>query len=205
LSLPQNKEYISKIIMGGGPSKLADTGRKTILKASAIVKSTSSTNNASAAAPRKLPRSETERAKFISQPTPEQWRNAMEPTTTTATKSIDALHKKNAELVSNMHKIMNSDSGRITESVINTVGKRREKLVNENGRMKPEEIYGLVKAVSSMKKIKDGDIDAIAKEHGNLVDKMDAKTVKEFLAAPRLEKVMMSERQKMRTIGTWPS
>jgi hypothetical protein len=37
------------------------------------------------------------------------------------------------------------------------------------------------------------------------VDKMDAKTVKEFLAAPRLEKVMMSERQKMRTIGTWPS
>jgi len=107
----------------------------------------------------------------------------MEPTTTTATKSIDALHKKNAELVSNMHKIMNSDSGRITESVINTVGKRREKLVNENGRMKPEEIYGLVKAVSSMKKIKDGDIDAIAKEHGNLVDKMDAKTVKEFLAA----------------------
>lgn len=190
--------------MGGGPSKLADTGRKTILKASAIVKSTSSTNNASAAAPRKLPRSETERAKFISQPTPEQWRNAMEPTTTTATKSIDALHKKNAELVSNMHKIMNSDSGRITESVINTVGKRREKLVNENGRMKPEEIYGLVKAVSSMKKINDGDIDAIAKEHGNLVDKMDAKTVKEFLAAPRLEKVMMSERQKMRTIGTWP-
>jgi hypothetical protein len=193
--------------MGVGPSKLADTGRKTILKTSAIVKSTTggSGTNASAPAPRKLPRSETERAKFISQPTPEQWRNAMEPTTTAATKSIDALHKKNAELVSNMHKIMNSDSGRITESVINTVGKRREKLVNENGRMKPEEIYGLVKAVSSMKKIKDADIDAIAKEHGNLVDKMDAKTVKEFLAAPRLEKVMMSERQKMRTIGTWPS
>ena len=30
------------------------------------------------------------------------------------------------------------------------------------------------------------------------------KIVKEFLAAPKLEKVMMRERQKLRTVGTWP-
>ncbi len=96
---------------------------------------------------------------------------------------------------------MNSSSGKITESVINTVGKRREKLVNENGRMKPEEIYGLVKAVSLGK---ENDVEKIAKEHKNLLDKMDARIVKEFLAAPKLEKVMMRERQKLRTVGTWP-
>jgi len=117
------------------------------------------------------------------------------------------MHKKNPELVSNMHKIMNSSSGMITESVINTVGKRREKMVNANGKMKPEEIYQLVKAVSSSKsskKIEDEELNAIAKEHVHLVDKMDARIVKEYLAAPRLEKVMMRERQKLRTVGRWP-
>ena len=41
-------------------------------------------------------------------------------------------------------------------------------------------------------------------QHKNLLDKMDARIVKEFLAAPKLEKVMMRERQKLRTVGTWP-
>jgi hypothetical protein len=102
---------------------------------------------------------------------------------------------------------MNSSSGKITESVINTVGKRREKMVNANGKMKPEEIYQLVRAVSSSKsskKIEDEELNAIAKEHVHLVDKMDARIVKEYLAAPRLEKVMMRERQKLRTVGRWP-
>ena len=181
--------------MGGSPSKpSADSGRKAVLRAAAIVKSSGS--NA-----RKLPKSETESQKFMSRPTPDQWRNAIEPTTKGAINSADAFNKKNADLVSNMHKIMNSSSGKITESVINTVGKRREKLVNENGRMKPEEIYGLVKAVSLGK---ENDVEKIAKEHKNLLDKMDARIVKEFLAAPKLEKVMMRERQKLRTVGTWP-
>ena len=132
----------------------------------------------------------------------------MDPTTTNTSNNTSSLmHKKNPELVSNMHKIMNSSSGMITESVINTVGKRREKMVNANGKMKPEEIYQLVKAVSSSKsskKIEDEELNAIAKEHVHLVDKMDARIVKEYLAAPRLEKVMMRERQKLRTVGRWP-
>lgn len=132
----------------------------------------------------------------------------MDPTTTNNSKNTSSLmHKKNPELVSNMHKIMNSSSGKITESVINTVGKRREKMVNANGKMKPEEIYQLVKAVSSSKsskKIEDEELNTIAKEHVHLVDKMDARIVKEYLAAPRLEKVMMRERQKLRTVGRWP-
>ena len=132
----------------------------------------------------------------------------MDPTTTNTSNNTSSLmHKKNPELVSNMHKIMNSSSGMITESVINTVGKRREKMVNANGKMKPEEIYQLVKAVSSSKsskKIEDEELNVIAKEHINLVDKMDARIVKEYLAAPRLEKVMMRERQKLRTVGRWP-
>ena len=80
----------------------------------------------------------------------------MDPTTTNTSKNTSSLmHKKNPELVSNMHKIMNSSSGKIiTESVINTVGKRREKMVNANGKMKPEEIYQLVRAVSSSKSSK---------------------------------------------------
>ena len=132
----------------------------------------------------------------------------MDPTTTNNSNNTSSLmHKKIPELVSNMHKIMNSSSGKITESVINTVGKRREKMVNANGKMKPEEIYQLVKAVSSSKsskKIEDEELNTIAKEHVHLVDKMDARIVKEYLAAPRLEKVMMRERQKLRTVGRWP-
>ena len=131
----------------------------------------------------------------------------MDPTTNTSN-TTSLMHKKNPELVSNMRKIMNSSSGKIiTESVINTVGKRREKMVNANGKMKPEEIYQLVKAVSSSKsskKFEDEELNAIAKEHAHLVDKMDARIVKEDLAAPRLEKVMMRERQKLRTVGRWP-
>ena len=168
---------------------------KAVLRAAAIVKSSGS--NA-----RKLPKSETESQKFMSRPTPDQWRNAIEPTTKGAINSADAFNKKNADLVSNMHKIMNSSSGKITESVVNTVGKRREKIDKmKNGRMKPERFMGLVKAVSFGK---ENDVEKIAKEHKNLLDKMDARIVKEFLAAPKLEKVMMRERQKLRTVGTWP-
>ena len=196
--------------MGGTPSKhLADSGRKTVLKASAIVKSKGNGGGTTATTiqtPRKLPRNPSELESIITQPTREQWRAVMDPTTTMNNNEY-SLHKKNPELVSNMHKIMNSSSGMITESVINTVGKRREKMVNANGKMKPEEIYQLVKAVSSSKsskKIEDEELNAIAKEHAHLVDKMDARIVKEYLAAPRLEKVMMRERQKLRTVGRWP-
>ncbi|CAL6416987.1 unnamed protein product [Bathycoccus prasinos] len=191
--------------MGGTPSKhLSDSGRKTVLKASAIVKSKGNGGGTTATTiqtPRKLPRNPSELESIITQPTREQWRAVMDPTTTMNNNEY-SLHKKNPELVSNMHKIMNSSSGKIiTESVINTVGKRREKM------MKPEEIYQLVKAVSSSKsskKIEDEELNVIAKEHINLVDKMDARIVKEYLAAPRLEKVMMRERQKLRTVGRWP-
>lgn len=198
--------------MGGTPSKhLSDSGRKTVLKASAIVKSKGGGGGTTATTiqtPRKLPRNPSELESIITQPTREQWRAVMDPTTTNNSKNTSSLmHKKNPELVSNMHKIMNSSSGKITESVINTVGKRREKMVNANGKMKPEEIYQLVKAVSSSKsskKIEDEELNTIAKEHVHLVDKMDARIVKEYLAAPRLEKVMMRERQKLRTVGRWP-
>jgi hypothetical protein len=197
--------------MGGTPSKhLADSGRKTVLKASAIVKSKGGggTTATTIQTPRKLPRNPSELESIITQPTREQWRAVMDPTTTNNSNNTSSLmHKKNPELVSNMHKIMNSSSGKITESVINTVGKRREKMVNANGKMKPEEIYQLVRAVSSSKsskKIEDEELNAIAKEHVHLVDKMDARIVKEYLAAPRLEKVMMRERQKLRTVGRWP-
>ena len=197
--------------MGGTPSKhLADSGRKTVLKASAIVKSKGnggvSTSSTIQTTPRKLPRNPSELESIITQPTREQWSAVMDPTTNTSN-TTSLMHKKNPELVSNMHKIMNSSSGKITESVINTVGKRREKMVNANGKMKPEEIYQLVRAVSSSKsskKIEDEELNAIAKEHAHLVDKMDARIVKEYLAAPRLEKVMMRERQKLRTVGRWP-
>ena len=197
--------------MGGTPSKhLADSGRKTVLKASAIVKSKgnggSTTSSTIQTTPRKLPRNPSELESIITQPTREQWSAVMDPTTNTSN-TTSLMHKKNPELVSNMHKIMNSSSGKITESVINTVGKRREKMVNANGKMKPEEIYQLVRAVSSSKsskKIEDEELNAIAKEHAHLVDKMDARIVKEYLAAPRLEKVMMRERQKLRTVGRWP-
>jgi hypothetical protein len=197
--------------MGGTPSKhLADSGRKTVLKASAIVKSKGNgggtTSSTIQTTPRKLPRNPSELESIITQPTREQWSAVMDPTTNTSN-TTSLMHKKNPELVSNMHKIMNSSSGKITESVINTVGKRREKMVNANGKMKPEEIYQLVRAVSSSKsskKIEDEELNAIAKEHAHLVDKMDAKIVKEYLAAPRLEKVMMRERQKLRTVGRWP-
>ena len=198
--------------MGGTPSKhLSDSGRKTVLKASAIVESKGGGGGTTATTiqtPRKLPRNPSELESIITQPTREQWRAVMDPTTTNNSKNTSSLmHKKNPELVSNMHKIMNSSSGKITESVINTVGKRREKMVNANGKMKPEEIYQLVKAVSSSKsskKIEDEELNTIAKEHVHLVDKMDARIVKEYLAAPRLEKVMMRERQKLRTVGRWP-
>ena len=197
--------------MGGTSSKhLADSGRKTVLKASAIVKSKGGGSGGTTATttPRKLPRNPSELESLVTQPTREQWRAVMDPTTTNSNNTSSLMHKKNPELVSNMHKIMNSSSGKIiTESVINTVGKRREKMVNANGRMKPEEIYGLVRAVSSSKsskKIEDDELNAIAKEHINLVDNMDARIVKEYLAAPRLEKVMMRERQKLRTVGRWP-
>lgn len=198
--------------MGGTPSKhLSDSGRKTVLKASAIVKSKGGGGGTTATTiqtPRKLPRNPSELESIITQPTREQWRAVMDPTTTNNSNNTSSLmHKKNPELVSNMHKIMNSSSGKITESVINTVGKRREKMVNANGKMKPEEIYQLVKAVSSSKsskKIEDEELNTIAKEHVHLVDKMDARIVKEYLAAPRLEKVMMRERQKLRTVGRWP-
>ena len=195
--------------MGGTPSKhLADSGRKTVLKASAIVKSKGNggTTATTIQTPRKLPRNPSELESIITQPTREQWSAVMDPTTNTSN-TTSLMHKKNPELVSNMHKIMNSSSGKITESVINTVGKRREKMVNANGKMKPEEIYQLVKAVSSSKsskKIEDEELNAIAKEHAHLVDKMDARIVKEYLAAPRLEKVMMRERQKLRTVGRLP-
>jgi hypothetical protein len=196
--------------MGGTPSKhLSDSGRKTVLKASVIVKSKGNggtTATTIQTTPRKLPRNPSELESIITQPTREQWSAVMDPTTNTSN-TTSLMHKKNPELVSNMHKIMNSSSGKITESVINTVGKRREKMVNANGKMKPEEIYQLVKAVSSSKsskKIEDEELNAIAKEHAHLVDKMDARIVKEYLAAPRLEKVMMRERQKLRTVGRWP-
>jgi hypothetical protein len=198
--------------MGGTPSKhLADSGRKTVLKASAIVKSKGNGGGTTATTiqttPRKLPRNPSELESIITQPTREQWSAVMDPTTNTSN-TTSLMHKKNPELVSNMHKIMNSSSGKIiTESVINTVGKRREKMVNANGKMKPEEIYQLVRAVSSSKsskKIEDEELNAIAKEHAHLVDKMDARIVKEYLAAPKLEKVMMRERQKLRTVGRWP-
>jgi hypothetical protein len=195
--------------MGGTPSKhLSDSGRKTVLKASAIVKSKGNggTTATTIQTPRKLPRNPSELESIITQPTREQWSAVMDPTTNTSN-TTSLMHKKNPELVSNMHKIMNSSSGKITESVINTVGKRREKMVNANGKMKPEEIYQLVKAVSSSKsskKIEDEELNAIAKEHAHLVDKMDARIVKEYLAAPKLEKVMMRERQKLRTVGRWP-
>ncbi|CAL6429044.1 unnamed protein product [Bathycoccus prasinos] len=197
--------------MGGTPSKhLADSGRKTVLKASAIVKSKGNGGGTTATTiqtPRKLPRNPSELESIITQPTREQWSAVMDPTTNTSN-TTSLMHKKNPELVSNMHKIMNSSSGKIiTESVINTVGKRREKMVNANGKMKPEEMYQLVRAVSSSKsskKIEDEELNAIAKEHAHLVDKMDARIVKEYLAAPRLEKVMMRERQKLRTVGRWP-
>ncbi len=197
--------------MGGTPSKhLADSGRKTVLKASAIVKSKGNgggtTSSTIQTTPRKLPRNPSELESIITQPTREQWSAVMDPTTNTSN-TTSLMHKKNPELVSNMHKIMNSSSGKITESVINTVGKRREKMVNANGKMKPEEMYQLVRAVSSSKsskKIEDEELNAIAKEHAHLVDKMDARIVKEYLAAPRLEKVMMRERQKLRTVGRWP-
>jgi hypothetical protein len=187
--------------MGGTPSKhLADSGRKTVLKASAIVKSKGNGGGTTATTiqttPRKLPRNPSELESIITQPTREQWSAVMDPTTNTSN-TTSLMHKKNPELVSNMHKIMNSSSGKITESVINTVGKRREKMVNANGKMKPEEIYQLVRAVSSSKsskKIEDEELNAIAKEHAHLVDKMDARIVKEYLAAPKLEKVMMRER-----------
>jgi hypothetical protein len=195
--------------MGGTTSKhLSDSGRKTVLKASAIVKSKGNggTTATTIQTPRKLPRNPSELESIITQPTREQWSAVMDPTTNTSN-TTSLMHKKNPELVSNMHKIMNSSSGKITESVINTVGKRREKMVNANGKMKPEEIYQLVKAVSSSKsskKIEDEELNAIAKEHAHLVDKMDARIVKEYLAAPKLEKVMMRERQKLRTVGRWP-
>ena len=142
--------------MGGTPSKhLADSGRKTVLKASAIVKSKGSggTTVTTIQTPRKLPRNPSELESIITQPTREQWSAVMDPTTNTSN-TTSLMHKKNPELVSNMHKIMNSSSGKITESVINTVGKRREKMVNANGKMKPEEIYQLVRAVSSEKSSK---------------------------------------------------
>ena len=196
--------------MGGTTSKhLSDSRRKTVLKASAIVKSkgTGGTTATTIQTPRKLPRNPSELESIITQPTREQWSAVVDPTTNTSN-TTSLMHKKNPELVSNMHKIMNSSSGKIiTESVRNTVGKRREKMVNANGKMKPEEIYQLVKAVSSSKsskKIEDEELNAIAKEHAHLVDKMDARIVKEYLAAPRLEKVMMRERQKLRTVGRWP-